>query len=120
MSGFPTRIWPKSRGSGTITDEARRAAVALALRTCNRNAARVHGVSFSTIGNWVRAAGHPPCPKGRRSNGTTARWAQDGLPVIPATGFVPEPHRPKFTKVMLNWRATYKRRNKNATTKGTK
>ena len=110
MIAFPKREWPKARGEGVITEEVRLAAVALALRTSNKNAARVYGVAPRTIGSWVLGAGHPAPKMGRRPNAVVEQWRKEGLQVIGVAEYRPLPHRPKLTPEQIAQRGNHKKR----------
>ena len=114
MIAFPKRAWPKARGEGVITEEVRLAAVALALRTSNKNAARVYGVAPQTICNWLDAAGYPAPKMGRRPNVVVEQWRREGLQVIGVAEYRPLPHRPKLTAAQIAQRGNYKKRMRNA------
>ena len=106
---FPKLEWPKARGEGVLTEEVRRAAVELALRTSNKNAARVYGVAPSTIGNWMKAAGHS-VEMGRKPNALAEGWARAGLQVIGRAEYRPLPYRPKLTAAQIAQRGNHKKR----------
>lgn len=114
MIAFPKREWPKVRGDGVLTDEVRLAAVALALRTSNKNAARVYGVAPTTIGSWVIGAGHPAPRLGRRPNAVVEGWRKEGLQVVGVAEYRPLPYRPKLTAAQIAQRGNHKKRMRNA------
>ena len=114
MIALPKREWPKVRGEGVITEEVRLAAVALALRTSNKNAARVYGVAPQTIGSWVLGAGHPAPKMGRKPNVVVEQWRREGLQVVGVAEYRPLPYRPKLTPEQIAQRGNYKKRMRNA------